>query len=172
MQNSSNYTLDFIIPIGPTGPTGPQGIEGITGPTGPASLSALIFSDFNSMPKQGYLTIYKNTILPTNSPVFIPSSDQINITEPGNYEFIISGTIGGLSANEIISISMEVQSEDGMKYSVMLASIVADANQECFAQTMLLTFEKKQTIKLYLRKNDIYNSSAETVNLLIKKLAF
>lgn len=172
-ENERNYTLDFLIPAGPTGATGPKGIEGPTGPTGPASLSSLIFTEFSSRNKNGDLEILKNIILPTNSNVFIPKANEIDIDEIGNYEFTVSGIIEGLTKGEVVSISMTVTNAQNLSYNVMLASIVANAAQEYFSQTMLITFQEKQNIKLLFRKNDSYTASrVETVTLLIKKLSF
>ena len=167
-----NYNLDFVIPQGPTGPEGPTGIEGKMGPTGPASLNALIFSEFYGTNQSGDLAISKSTILPNNSSVFVSKMNEIEITEPGNYEFTASGVLGGLTQNEVLSISMTITDENNRAYSVMLASIVADAKQEYFSQTMLMTFSEKQTIDLFFRKDNSYQSAVENVNLLIKKLSF
>lgn len=164
-----DYKLDFVIPQGPTGPTG---MEGKIGPTGPASLNALIFSEFYSANQSSDLAIYQSTILPNNSSVFVSQNNEIRITEPGNYEFTVSGVLGGLTQNEVLSISMTITDEHNRAYSVMLASVVADARQEYFSQTMLMTFSEKQTIELLFRKDSSYNSAIESVNLLIKKLSF
>ncbi len=166
-QNNKTYVIDFVIPAGPTGP---QGIQGITGPTGPSSLSALLFAEFIASSKEGDLEIYKNIILPNNSNVFVSKNNEIDINEPGNYEFTISGVLGGLSPDELLSINMIVTSEDGNSYNVMLASILADTKQEYFSQTMLITFRQKQTIKIFFRKDNFYNSAIESVSLLIKKI--
>ena len=168
-QNDVNYRLDFLLP---KGPTGPKGVMGATGPTGPASLSDLIFLEFNSTSNEGDLEINKNIILPNNSNIFVPKSNEIEISEPGNYEITISGILGGLTSNELLSMSMIVTSENGASYSVMLASIIANSSQEYFSQTMLFTFPQKQTIKIFFRKDGFYNSAAESVSLLIKKLNF
>ncbi len=103
-QKNVNYTLDFVIPSGQDGATGPQGVQGEMGPTGPASLETLLYTDFFDSSKEGYLDIFKNTILPNNATVFTPKTNQIEINEPGNYEFIVSGSMEGLTANEVLSI--------------------------------------------------------------------
>lgn len=166
-QKNVNYTLDFVIPSGQEGATGPQGVQGEMGPTGPASLEALLYTDFFDSSKEGYLDIFKNTILPSNATVFTPKTNQIEINEPGNYEFIVSGSMEGLTANEVLSIGMTVTNEDGVGYSVMLASIVADSRQEYFSQTMLMTFQKKQTIAVYFRKDSTSSSETQDISLLI-----
>ncbi len=176
MQNPTDYTLNFVVPVGPTGPTGPtgpQGISGVTGPTGPASLSDLIFAQFSSSAKTGNLDIYNNTILPNNSVVFVPTANQIQVNESGNYEFTIFGTLGALAQNESVSISMIVTGENGNSYSEMIASIVADISLVYFSKTIFITFTEKQTIELYFRKDNSYIDSAiYDVTLLIKKLNF
>lgn len=169
MKNTKEYKIDFVIP---QGPTGPEGIQGPTGPVGPASLSALIYSEFVSSAKEGNLNIYQNTILPKNTSIFKPTTSEIEITEPGTYEFIISGALGGLNQNEVLSISMIVNHENGANQNIMLASVVANSEQEYFSQTMLLTFQEKSTIKIYFRKNNMNYSALETLSLLIKKLSF
>lgn len=42
-SKQTDYTLDFVLPIGPTGPTGPQGLQG---PTGPSSIEALTYTEY------------------------------------------------------------------------------------------------------------------------------
>lgn len=156
-QNTEQYTLDFVIPIGPTGPTGPN--------------PPICYINYNTSNNSNILTIRDAKTFNSNGE-FSTSENMVNV-HSGNYEITFCGKIetdGSFQNNIMVSLQENLggsfsQPIDGM-------TIVLPQGTKCmhFSETRIVNFKDEEGLKVVITNN---NPSPVTVSmgaLTLKKI--
>lgn len=162
MNYITEYTLNFVIPMGSTGPVGP---------TGPVNLISIISMHYDNTTSAGIVPISSrldNLILPSNSNIFIVNTNEIVINEDGYYEFSFYGLLTDNTAtNPKANLALKIDTT-----SLITINLSPETNELYFSRTLITKCNSTQKITIEFNKQNASNASVENIYLLVKKLYF
>ena len=161
MKNDNNsYALNLVLPAGPTGPTGPSNL-----------LDSKIFATYNDSDMPGNLSIQSTLTVPSNSNIFVPYTDQININENGYYEFTISGYLTESTKPSTTSLVLKTSTQnDSATNNLIIVRLNNYQIENYFSYTKVGKYGFSQKVTLLFNKDASSDAHISDVSLAIKKI--
>ena len=160
-----NYYLNVFLSAGPTGPTGPSNL-----------LDSKIFATYNDSDMPGNLSIQSTLTVPSNSNIFVPYTDQININENGYYEFTISGYLTESTKPSTTSLVLKTSTQNDSATNNLIIVRLNNYQIENYFSYHLATRKTQtkygfsQKVTLLFNKDASSDAHISDVSLAIKKI--